>query len=30
MKVLTNWLRISIALHSSTFSGGYKKQYKQM
>jgi len=30
MKVINNWLRTSIALHSSTLSGGHKSQYKQM
>jgi len=30
MKVINNWLRTSIALHSSILSGGYKNQCKQM
>jgi len=30
MKVINNWQRTSIALHSSTLSGGYKNQCKQM
>jgi len=30
MKVINNWLRTSIALHSSTLSGGCKNQCEQM
>jgi len=30
MKVINNWLRTGIAFHSSTLSGGYKNQCKEM
>jgi len=30
MKVINNWLLTNIALHSSTLSGGYKNECKQM
>jgi len=30
MKVTNSWWQTSIALHSSTLSGGYKNQCKQM
>jgi len=30
MKVINNWLRTGTAFHSSTLSGGYKNQCKEM